>query len=377
VSLLNQKTGRTWNSHFVPKAPGISEGNLILSTYAFSSTSSRYLSYTRSIAQATINVGGRNINFFATHLDHTSSTLRLTEAGELLDWTSGFAAPRIVAEHMAHAMFAGRPEFVLDALGRWSFQPLAVAYDGGAGERPSAVKEASPPTYAGRRNKRGRRGDYIDPSLPPQPLAGLSYVVVDVETTGGPPPHHRITEIAAVIVRNGEIQEVFETLVNPERSIPPFVSRLTNITWDMVKDAPKFSAIGPDLLEKLEGNVFVAHNAQFDWSFLSHEIQRASGARISGNQLCTVRLARRLLPHLPKRSLDYVANYFGIEISGRHRAAGDAIATAHCLVRLLREAENRGCTTWDDLDRLLRYRASRKKKRRSAFPSPVNKDLTA
>jgi DNA polymerase-3 subunit epsilon len=274
------------------------------------------------------------------------------------------AAPRIVAEHMAQAMFSGRPEFVQDPLGRWSIVEVSTPSTR-AGDISSPVRARS-----GRRKR-------TSPAVPPQPLSGLTWVVVDVETTGGPPPHHRITEIAAVIVRNGEIQEVFETLVNPERSIPPFVSRLTNITWDMVKDAPKFSAIVPDLLEKLEGNVFVAHNAQFDWSFLSHEIQRASGARISGNQLCTVRLARRLLPHLPKRSLDYVANYFGIEISGRHRAAGDAIATAHCLVRLLREAENRGCTTWDDLDRLLRYRASRKKKRRSAFPSPVNKDLTA
>ena len=97
VSLLSQKTGRTWHSHFVPKAPGIAEGNLILSTYAFSSTSSRFLSYTRSIAQATINVGGKNINFFATHLDHTSSALRSTQAGELLNWTAGFATPRIVA----------------------------------------------------------------------------------------------------------------------------------------------------------------------------------------------------------------------------------------------------------------------------------------
>jgi len=97
VNALNQKTGRTWNSHFVPKAPGINEGNLILSKYSFVSVSSRYLSYTRSIAQATVNVGGRNINFFATHLDHTSSALRLTEANELIAWTSGFAAPRIVA----------------------------------------------------------------------------------------------------------------------------------------------------------------------------------------------------------------------------------------------------------------------------------------
>ena len=274
------------------------------------------------------------------------------------------AAPRIVAEHMAQAMFSGRPEFVQDPLGRWSIVEISA---------PSTRAGDLVPEVPVRVRGNKRRKSIV----PPQPLAGLTWVVVDVETTGGPPPHHRITEIALVIVKNGVIEEVFETLVNPERSIPPFVSRLTNITWDMVKDAPKFSAIVPDLLQKLEGNVFVAHNAQFDWSFLSHEIQRASGARISGNQLCTVRLARRLLPQLPKRSLDYVANYFGIEISGRHRAAGDAIATARCLVRLLKEAEARGCETWEDLDRLLRHRASRKKKRRSAFPGPVSKDTTA
>lgn len=273
------------------------------------------------------------------------------------------AAPRIVAEHMAQAMFSNRPEFVQDPLGRWTLVEIS---------RPT-TRAGDLPALTRRSGKR-RRGT---PNRPPQPLSDLTWVVVDVETTGGPPPHHRITEIAAVIVKNGEIQEVFETLVNPERSIPPFVSRLTNITWQMVKDAPKFGAIVPDLLQKLEGNVFVAHNAQFDWSFLSHEIQRASGARISGNQLCTVRLARRLLPHLPKRSLDYVANYFGIEITGRHRAAGDAIATARCLVRLLAEAADRGCSTWDDLDVLLRHRASRKKRKRSAWPSPVTKDTTA
>jgi endonuclease/exonuclease/phosphatase family metal-dependent hydrolase len=96
-NLLSQKTGRVWNSHFVPKSPGTPEGNLILSTYSFTTLGSRYLSYNRSIAQATINVGGRNINFFATHLDHTSSALRLTQAVELISWTSGFASPRIVA----------------------------------------------------------------------------------------------------------------------------------------------------------------------------------------------------------------------------------------------------------------------------------------
>jgi DNA polymerase-3 subunit epsilon len=264
------------------------------------------------------------------------------------------AAPRSVAEHMAHAMFSGRPEFVQDPLGRWSYVDSETRLP------EKAVKS------------RKRKDD-----APRQALSTLSWAVVDVETTGGPPPNHRITEIAAVIVKDGEIKEVYETLVNPERSIPPFVSRLTNISWSMVKDAPKFSAIVPTLLDKLEGNVFVAHNAQFDWSFLSHEIHRASGARITGNQLCTVRLAKRLLPHLPRRSLDYVANYYGIEITGRHRAAGDAVATARCLLRLLKEAEDRGCTTREDLVKLMRQRAGRKKKKRSAWPSPVIKDTTA
>lgn len=99
-SLLRQKSGRTWYTHFVPKFPGSPEGNLILSVHNFASTSSRYLSYNRSIAQATVNVGGRNINFFATHLDHTSSSLRLTQATELINWTGAFNAPRVVAGDM-------------------------------------------------------------------------------------------------------------------------------------------------------------------------------------------------------------------------------------------------------------------------------------
>jgi endonuclease/exonuclease/phosphatase family metal-dependent hydrolase len=96
VSLLNQKTGRSWNYYFVPKAAGIQEGNLILSKYSFVSSSSRYLSYERSVAQVTINVGGRNVNFFATHLDAYSSTYRYQEVTEIQSFTSGFSEPKIV-----------------------------------------------------------------------------------------------------------------------------------------------------------------------------------------------------------------------------------------------------------------------------------------
>jgi len=96
VSLLNQKTGRTWFWHFVPKYTGTTEGNLILSKYSFSSTGSRFLSVQRSVAQATVSVSGRTINFFATHLDADSSGTRYTQVGELMSYASGFSDSRIV-----------------------------------------------------------------------------------------------------------------------------------------------------------------------------------------------------------------------------------------------------------------------------------------
>lgn len=256
-------------------------------------------------------------------------------------------APRIVAEHMARAIFSGRPEFEMDFAGRWKLAPAICL------------------TPAPERTKPGR-------------LSSLSYVVVDVETTGGQPPSHRVTEFASVIVRDGKIADVFETLVNPQRPIPPFVTKLTKISPQMVRNAPTFSAIVPRVLDALEGNVFVAHNATYDWHFVSHEVARASGARLVGPRLCTVRLAKSLLPQLPRRSLDHIANYYGVGISGRHRAGGDALATASCLIRMLDDAAQRGCETWDDLERLQRRRRSKKKRGRpSALPRPVDKDTTA
>jgi len=97
VTLLNQKTGRSWYAHFVDKYPGNWEGNLILSKYSFISTNGRYLSYNRSVAQATVSIGGKNVNFFATHLDPDSSSIRYQQVGELMSWASGFAEQRIVA----------------------------------------------------------------------------------------------------------------------------------------------------------------------------------------------------------------------------------------------------------------------------------------
>ncbi|HEX6966114.1 MAG TPA: exonuclease domain-containing protein [Gemmatimonadaceae bacterium] len=199
-------------------------------------------------------------------------------------------------------------------------------------------------------------------------LASLSYVVVDVETTGMRPyDGDRITEIAAVVVRDGVITQTYETLINPERPIPAFITALTHISSAMVRDAPRFRDVCPEVLRLLEGHVFVAHNARFDWGFLTAEVMRATGRGLTARQLCTVRLARRVLPHLPSRRLDALAQYYGITIPARHRAGGDAIATANVLLRLLAEARERDCHCWSDLERLLKVR-----RRRSAIAGPLS-----
>ncbi len=271
-------------------------------------------------------------------------------------------APRIVAEHMAQAMFSGRKEFVRNPDGRWMLMHPAVQ-----------------PYVASGKRKPVPRGSLSAGTEAAESLRALSYVVVDVETTGGRAYlGDRVTEIACVVVRNGEIVELFETLVNPERSIPPFVTQLTNITWAMVKDAPTFDRIAPDVLRVLQGNVFVAHNAMFDWRFVTAELSRCAGQRLRGRRLCTVKLARKVLPQLSRRSLDYVARYYGVEITNRHRAAGDALATARCLIRMLSDLSDRGCGTWDDLDLLLANAPTRRKKRRrEALPTSVTRDTTA
>lgn len=275
-------------------------------------------------------------------------------------------APAAVAEHMAVALFERERDFARDTEGRWV---LAVTTPMERGMLlppvPSRVREGRDPVGAGRGLAAAKPAEVRPPV---RPLATLSYVVVDVETTGTRPWHgDRITEVAAVALRGGEVAEVWETLVNPERSIPPFITSLTQITWDMVKDAPTFRTIAPRLTSVLAGHLFVAHNATFDWGFLSAEMRRATGEHLVGDRLCTVRLARALLPQLRRRSLDSLTHYFGIDNAARHRAAGDAVATAHVLVRLLREAEGRGCVTLEDVLALYQT-APRGRRRRAGLP---------
>jgi DNA polymerase-3 subunit epsilon len=119
----------------------------------------------------------------------------------------------------------------------------------------------------------------------------------------------------------------------------------------------------------LEGRVFVAHNASFDWGFVSAEFERAHGEQLSGASVCTVRLARRLLSHLPRRNLDAVAAYYEIDITARHRALGDAAATAEVFTRMLDELGRQGVHTWRDFTRYFGRRT--KKRKKTAMPHPM------
>ncbi|MEQ8362300.1 MAG: exonuclease domain-containing protein [Cyclobacteriaceae bacterium] len=161
------------------------------------------------------------------------------------------------------------------------------------------------------------------------------YAIVDIETTGGYANSHRITEIAIYHHDGMQITNHYHTLINPGRSIPQFITGLTGINYEMVKESPSFSEVANEIHEQLKDRVFVAHNAHFDYSFLKKEFEEA-GINWNSKKLCTVRLSRKIIPGLSSYSLGRLAESLGIEILGRHRAGGDAEATSKVFDLLLK-----------------------------------------
>lgn len=149
-----------------------------------------------------------------------------------------------------------------------------------------------------------------------------SYVVLDLETTGGNATLDRITEIAAVRIDNGVETARWSTLVNPGVRIPPFIQSLTGITDAMVEGAPTFAQVAKPLLELLDGAVFVAHNVRFDHGFVLNELARLEKP-LKVKTLCTVRLSRRLYPQHKGHGLDAILQRHGLQTQARHRAMGD------------------------------------------------------
>ncbi|EHQ24382.1 exonuclease domain-containing protein [Mucilaginibacter paludis] len=160
------------------------------------------------------------------------------------------------------------------------------------------------------------------------------YAIVDIETTGGHASAHGITEIAIIIHDGHTITNRFETLINPGMLIPMHIQVLTGIDNDMVKNAPPFSSIAQHVYEILEPCTFVAHNVNFDYSFVKHHLM-ASGYDLQSPKLCTVRLGRKIFPGLPSYSLGKFCGHMGIDNSARHRAMGDADATAKLFSMML------------------------------------------
>jgi DNA polymerase-3 subunit epsilon len=248
-----------------------------------------------------------------------------------------FNAPAAICDRVAYALLGADPRVRLQEDGRWSLVPEA---------------QGSPL------------------------LDDCAFAVVDVETTGCRAGWgDRITEVAVAVVHGGRREIVFDSLVNPERPIPRAICAITNITNEMVRHAPRFSDLAERLLGVLSGRVFVAHNARFDWNFLTAELQRTRDMRLDGTRLCTVRLARRLVKGVRSCGLDNLCRFFGFHNRARHRAGGDALVTAELLCRLLTLAREEGARTLQDLALIeSRRRQRRSRRRRRAMPTEPRED---
>lgn len=168
----------------------------------------------------------------------------------------------------------------------------------------------------------------------------MLYAVVDIETTGGFASGNGITEISILVHDGQEVVERFETLINPDQEIPAYIEALTGISNDMVQSAPLFKDVAADIYTVLQDKIFVAHNVNFDFSFIKHHLS-LSGYELQCKKICTVRLSRKLLPGHSSYSLGKLCAALNISIHNRHRAGGDAAATA-VLLTLLLQADTEG-----------------------------------
>ena len=156
-------------------------------------------------------------------------------------------------------------------------------------------------------------------------LNSTTFAFLDLETTGGSAGHDRITEIGIRFWHDGEVVDEWQTLLNPQMRIPPFIERFTGISNEMVADAPLFEDIADELEERLKGSVFVAHNARFDYGFVKAEFRRMMRP-FAAKVLCTVKLSRRLYPQYKRHNMDALIQRHGLGAVQRHRAMGDVTA---------------------------------------------------
>jgi DNA polymerase-3 subunit epsilon len=154
----------------------------------------------------------------------------------------------------------------------------------------------------------------------------MHYAIVDIETTGSHRAAHAITEVAIIVHDGNKIIDTFQSLINPEASVNPYVVKLTGITNEMLRDAPKFHEVAKQIWNLTDDAAFIAHSVNFDYSYIRDEF-KSLGADYRRKKLCTVRLSRKIFPGYPSYSLGNICSQLGIKIEDRHRAMGDAAAT--------------------------------------------------
>ncbi|SFR49669.1 exonuclease domain-containing protein [Thiomicrospira sp. ALE5] len=159
------------------------------------------------------------------------------------------------------------------------------------------------------------------------------WVLVDIETTGGKPGRDEIIEIAVQRFHDGEWVQSWQQLIRPQRTIPPWITRLTGITNAMVADAPRFNEIADELAALLADKVFVAHNARFDYGFIKHQFKQL-GLNWRATTLCTVKLSKQLFPQYPRHGLDHLVARYDLPQVDRHRAMGDVELMVAFLAKL-------------------------------------------
>jgi DNA polymerase III subunit epsilon len=191
------------------------------------------------------------------------------------------------------------------------------------------------------------------------------YAIVDIETTGGSAGNEKITEIAIITHDGKKIVDRYSTLLNPEKPIPEFIQRFTGITDYMVQNQPKFYEVAKEILELMEGKIFVAHNVNFDYSFVKREFE-SLGFGFKKDTLCTVKLSRKIIPGFPSYSLGKLCNSLGIGLENRHRALGDALATAELFTLLKEKDEN------NIFEQFLNPISKIRKKNIQEFSFPIN-----
>lgn len=178
-----------------------------------------------------------------------------------------------------------------------------------------------------------------------------SYIVFDIETTGLSAINDKITEIGAVKIQNGKIIDRYSQLINPERHIPEFITKLTGIDDEMVKDKPKINQVILEFKDFIGEDVLVAHNASFDVGFIRENMKK-NGLELNNPVLDTLELSRSVFPNLKSHKLNLVAKHLGVKLDNHHRAVDDADATAEIFLKIMELLNDRNIESFDQINNL-------------------------